>query len=49
MKRSDMMRIKDMLQHRRDFGLPRSQVATATGVSTGIVSHMLARAETAGL
>ncbi len=37
------------LRHRHDFGLPRSQIAVATGVSTGTVSHVLARAEAAGL
>ncbi len=44
-----MMKIKDILRHRHDVGLPRSQIAAATGVSTGTVSHVLARAEAAGL
>ena len=49
MKRTGMMKIKDILRYRHDFGLPRSQIAAATGVSTGTVSHVLARAEAAGL
>ena len=49
MKRIGMMNIKDILRHRHDFALPRAQIAAATGVSTGTVSHVLARAEAAGL
>ncbi len=44
-----MMKIKDILRHRHDFALPRAQIAAAVGVSTGTVSHVLARAEAAGL
>ncbi len=47
MKRIGMMKIKDILRHRHDFELPRAQIAV--GVSTETVSHMLARAEEAGL
>ena len=43
------MNIKDILRHRHDFALPRAQIAAAVGVSTGTVSHVLARAEAAGL
>ena len=49
MKRIGMMKIKDILRHRHDFELPRAQIAAAVGVSTGTVSHVLARAEAAGL
>ena len=44
-----MMKIKDILRHRHDLALPRAQIAAAVGVSTGTVSHVLARAEAAGL
>ena len=44
MKRIGMMKIKDILRHRHDFELPRAQIAAAVGVSTGTVSHVLARA-----
>ena len=49
MKRIGMMNIRDILQHRHEFGLTRAQVATAVGVSTGTVSHILDRASAAGL
>ena len=45
MKRTGMMNIKDIFRHRHDFALPRAQITTAVGVSTGTVSHVLARAE----
>ena len=48
MKRIGMMKIKDILRHRHEFELPRAQIAAAVGVSTGTVSHVLARAEAAG-
>ena len=44
-----MMKIKDILRHRHDLALPGAQIAAAVGVSTGTVSHVLARAEAAGL
>ena len=44
-----MMKIEDILRHRHDLALPRAQIAAAVGVSTGTVSHVLARAEAAGL
>ena len=43
------MKIKDILRHCHDPALPRAQRAAAAGVSTGTVSHVLARAEAAGL
>ena len=49
MKRIGMIKIKDVLRHRHEFELPRAQIAAAVGVSTGTVSHVLARAEAAGL
>ena len=49
MKRIGMMKIKDTLRHRHDSALRRAQIAAAVGVSTGTVSHVLARAEAAGL
>ena len=49
MKRTGMTKIRDILRHRHDFALPRSQIAAAVGVSTGTVSHVLGRAEAAGL
>ena len=49
MKRTGMINIKDILRHRHDLGLPRAQIAAATGVSAGTVSHVLDRAEAAGL
>ena len=49
MKRTGTMKIKDILRHRHDLALPRAQIAAAVGVSTGTVSHVLARAEAAGL
>ena len=49
MKRIGMMKIKDILRHRHDLALPRAQIAAAVGVSTGTVSHVLARAAAAGL
>ena len=44
MKRIGTMTIKEILQHRHEFGLTRAQTATAVGVSTGTVSHILERA-----
>ena len=49
MKSTGMINIKDILRHRHDLGLPRAQIAAATGVSAGTVSHVLDRAEAAGL
>ena len=49
MKRIGTMNIKEILQHRHEFGLTRAQTATAVGVSTGTVSHILERAAAAGL
>ena len=49
MKRIGTMNIKDILRYRHDHALSRSQIAAAAGVSTGTVSHVLARAEAAGL
>ena len=49
MKRIGMMNIKGILQHRHGLGLTRAQTATAVGVSTGTVSHILERASAAGL
>ena len=43
------MNIKEILQHRHELGLTRAQTATAVGVSTGTVSHILERASAAGL
>ena len=43
------MSIKEILQHRHGLGLTRAQTATAVGVSTGTVSHILERASAAGL
>lgn len=42
------MNIKEILQHRHGLGLTRAQTATAVGVSTGTVSHILERASAAG-
>ena len=41
MKRIGTMNIKELLQHRHGLGLTRAQTATAVGVSTGTVSHIL--------
>ena len=49
MKRTGMMNIKDILRRHHDLELPRAQIAAAVGVSAGTVSHVLARAEAAGL
>ena len=49
MKRIGMINIKDILRHRHGLGLARAQIADATGVSTGTVSHVLDRASAAGL
>ena len=49
MKRTGMIDIKDILRHRHDLGLPWAQIAAATGVSAGPVSHVLDRASAAGL
>ena len=49
MWRIGTMKIKEFLQHRHGFGLTRAQTATAVGVSTGTVSHILERASVAGL
>ena len=49
MKRTGMMRIRDILRHRFGFGLTRARIAVAVGVSTGTVSHVLDRASAAGL
>ena len=43
------MDIKEIFQHRHGLGLTRAQTATAVGVSTGTVSHILERASAAGL
>ena len=43
------MNIEEILQHRHGLGLTRAQTATAVGVSTGTVSHILERASAAGL
>ena len=48
MKRIGTMNIKEILQHRHEFGLTRAQTASAVGVSTGTVSHILERASAAG-
>ena len=49
MRRIGTMNIKESLQHRHELGLTRAQTATAAGVSTGTVSHILERASAAGL
>ena len=49
MKRIGTMSIRDILRHRHGFGLTRVEVASAVGVSTGTVSHILERASVAGL
>ena len=49
MKRTGMIDIKDILRHRHGHGLARAEIAAATGVSTGTVSHVLERAAAAGL
>ena len=49
MKRIGTMSIRDILRHRHGFGLTRAEVASAVGVSTGTVSHILERASLAGL
>ena len=49
MRRIGTMSIKEILQHRHGLGLTRAQTATAVGVSTGTVSHILERASAAGL
>ena len=49
MRRIGTMNIKEILQHRHGLGLTRAQTATAVGVSTGTVSHILERAAAAGL
>ena len=49
MRRIGTMNIKEILQHRHGLGLTRAQTATAVGVSTGTVSHILERASAAGL
>ena len=49
MKRTGIIDIKDILQHRHDLGLLRAQIAAAVGVSAGTVSHILDRASAAGL
>ena len=49
MKRTGIMNIKDILRHRHDLALLPAQIADVVGVSTGTVSHVLARAEAAGL
>ena len=43
------MKVKKILQHRHGLGLTRAQPATAVGVSTGSVSHILEWASAAGL
>ena len=49
MKRTGMIDIKDILRHCHGHGLARAEIAAATGVSTGTVSHVLERASAAGL
>ena len=49
MRRIGTMNIKEILHHRHGLGLTRAQTATAVGVSTGTVSHILERASAAGL
>ena len=49
MKRTGMIDIRDILRHRHGHGLARAEIAAATGVSTGTVSHVLERAAAAGL
>ena len=49
MKRIGTMSIRDILRHRHGFGLTRAEVASAVGVSTGTVSHILERASLAGV
>ena len=49
MKRTGMMNIKDILRHHQDLALPRGQIAAAVAVRAGAVSHVLARADAAGL
>ena len=49
MRRIGTMSIKEILHHRHGLGLTRAQTATAVGVSTGTVSHILERAAAAGL
>ena len=44
-----MKDIKDILRQRHDLDLTRDQIAAATGVSAGTVSHVLERAAAAGL
>ena len=43
MRRIGTMSIKEILHHRHGLGLTRAQTATAVGVSTGTVSHILER------
>ena len=47
MRRIGTMSIKAILRHRHGLGLTRAQTATAVGVSTGTVSHILERAAAA--
>ena len=49
MRRTGMVSIKEILHHRHELGLTRAQTATAVGVRTGTVSHILERAAAAGL
>ena len=49
MKRTGMNDIKDILRQRHDLDLTRDQIAAATGVSAGTVSHVLERAAAVGL
>ena len=49
MKRIGMVNIKDILRYRHEHVLSRAQIAAAVGVSTGTVSHVLARADAAEL
>ena len=49
MKRTGMNDIKDILRQRHDLDLTRDQIAAATGVSAGTVSHVLERAAAARL
>ena len=49
MKRTSMIDIKDVLRHRHDFGVPRTQIAAEVGGSAGTVPQVLDRASAAGL
>ncbi len=49
MERTDMVKIGDILRLSEDGALTRKEIALSTGVSTGTVSNVQARAVAAGL